>query len=411
MNTLDLIQVRKDFPQLKRLINDKPIVYLDSTATSLKPQSVIDAITGYYTNYSANVFRGIYTTSEEATAAYENARELIATFIGATSSSEVVFTRNTSESLNMVASSFVKPRLQKGDEVVTTIIEHHSNMVPWQVVAKEKDAVLKIYDTTPDYVFDLSELPKIVTKKTKVFAISAGSNVLGYLPPITKIVEIIKSINLNCIIVIDAAQAAAHMKINVREWGADFVAFSGHKMLGPTGIGVLWGKKELLNAMDPYQYGGEMITAVYRDHAEYKETPHKFEAGTPHIAGVIGLGAAVEYLSNLKMDAVRFHEKELIGYALEEAKKLPYLHVVGPTDVEIRGGIFAFTIDGVHPHDIAQVLNENNICVRAGNHCAMPLHAHLGVPATARASFYVYTTKEDIDALINGLQHIKKLFS
>ena len=411
MNTLDLIQVRKDFPQLKRLINDKPIVYLDSTATSLKPQSVIDAITGYYTNYSANVFRGIYTTSEEATAAYENARALIATFIGAASSQEVVFTRNASESLNMVASSFVKPRLQKADEVVTTIIEHHSNMVPWQVVAKEKDAVLKIYDTTPEYIFDLSELPKIVTKKTKVFAISAGSNVLGYLPPITKIVEIIKSINPNCIVVIDAAQAAAHMKIDVGEWGADFVAFSGHKMLGPTGIGVLWGKKELLNAMDPYQYGGEMITAVYRDHAEYKETPHKFEAGTPHIAGVIGLGAAVSYLLRLGMEAVREHEKELITYALEVVEKLPYLHVVGPRDVDIRGGIFAFTMDGVHPHDIAQVLNENNICVRAGNHCAMPLHAHLGIPATARASFYVYTTKDDIDALMNGLKDIKKLFS
>lgn len=411
MKKIDAKEIRKDFPQFARLIHGKPIVYLDSGATSLKPKAVIDAIVGYYTHYTANVFRGIYTTSEEATAAYENARELVATFIGASSSKEVVFTRNTSESLNIVASSFVKPRLRKGDEVITTILEHHSNMVPWQVVTKEKEAVLKIWDTTSSYVFDLSQLATLVTQKTKVFAISAASNVLGYLPPITEIISRVKSINPDCIVVVDGAQAVSHMKINVMEWGADFVAFSGHKMLGPTGIGVLWGKKSLLDITDPYQYGGDMISVVYRDHAEYKETPHKFEAGTPHIAGVIGLGAAVLYLSSLDMEAVRAHEKELIGYALDEAAKLPYLHVVGPTDLNIRGGVFAFTMDGVHPHDIAQLLNENNIFVRAGNHCAMPLHAHLGVAATARASFYVYTTKEDIDALIAGLQQIKKLFS
>ncbi|MEK7577483.1 MAG: SufS family cysteine desulfurase [Patescibacteria group bacterium] len=411
MSMFDAKKIRNDFPQFNRVINGKPIVYLDSTATSLKPQAVIDAITGYYTSYTANVFRGIYTTSEEATAAYEKSRELVATFINASSASEIVFTRNTSESINLVASSFVHPRLTKGDEVVTTIIEHHSNIVPWQVVAKEKEATLKIWDTTPDYVFDLSELPKIVTKKTKVFAISAASNVLGYLPPIKKIIAIVKSIHPDCIVVVDAAQAVAHMKVDVQDWDADFVAFSGHKMLGPTGIGVLWGKKNLLDSMEPYQYGGDMISAVYRDHAEYKEAPHKFEAGTPHIAGVIGLGAAVLYLSSLGMDAVRAHEKALIGYALGQAAKLPYMHVVGPTDLNIRGGVLAFTMDGVHPHDIAQVLNERNICVRAGNHCAMPLHAHMGVPATTRASLYVYTTTEDIDALITALIGVKKLFS
>ena len=411
MSTFDVKKIRNDFPQLQRQIEGKPIIYLDSTATSLKPQSVIDAITKYYTSYTANVFRGIYTTSEEATAAYENARSLVATFIRASTPNEIIFTRNTTESINMVASSFVRSRIQKGDEIITTILEHHSNMVPWQVIAKEKQATLTIWDTTKEYVFDIKELSRLVTQKTKVFAISAASNVLGYLPPIKEIIEIVRSINPTCIVLVDAAQAVAHMKVDVQDWGADFVAFSGHKMLGPTGIGVLWGKKILLDTMDPYQYGGEMIESVYRDHAVYKEAPHKFEAGTPHIAGVIGLGAAVEYLSVLGMDHVRAHEKALVGYALEKINALPYVHVVGPTDLAVRGGVIAFTMDGVHPHDIAQVLNENNVCVRAGNHCAMPLHEHIGVGATARASLYVYTTTDDIDALILALIGVKKLFS
>ncbi len=407
----DAHDVRKDFPQLKRKINGKPMIYLDSTATVLKPQSVLDKMNEYYTQYTANVFRGIYTTSEEATLAFEKAREKVARFINAPSTEEIVFTRSTTESINLVAYSWVLPFFEKGDEIVTTIMEHHSNFVPWQQLALEKKLEFRIWKLDKNYSLNLNELDKLITRRTKLLAITAVSNVLGTINPMKKIVSAVKRLNPHCAVLVDAAQAAPHMKIDVNDWGADIVAFSGHKMLGPTGVGVLWARKELLEEMKPFNYGGEMISEVHVDRTVFKESPHKFEAGTPHIAGVIGLGAAIDYLDKLGMENVRHHEMEITAYVLRQLERLPYVNVIGPRDPKDRGGVIAFTMKGVHSHDIAQLLNEDNVCVRAGNHCAMPLHEYLGIASTARASFYVYTTKEDIDALIKGLEKIKKLFA
>lgn len=408
---LDTVKIRGDFPQLERVINHKPIIYLDSTATSLKPRQVLAKMNEYYTQYTANVFRGIYITSEEATAAYESARESVARFLNTKDPREIVFTRNTTESINLVAKSWGEAHINSGDEIVMTIMEHHSNFVPWQQLAQKKQAKIKIWDLNKNYELDLLALDTLVTRRTKVLAITAASNVLGTIVPVEKIINIVRKKNPQTIIVVDAAQAAAHNLIDVRAWDADFVAFSAHKMLGPTGVGVLWGKYEHLSTMDPYQYGGEMIDEVHITHTLFKDPPHKFEAGTPNISGVIGTGAAAEYLMKLGMKNVREHEKTLVTYALSQFKKLPYLHVVGPDDASVKAGVVAFTMDGVHPHDIAQVLDEDNIYVRAGNHCAMPLHEWLGLAATARASFYMYTTKADIDALVDGLVRIHKLFS
>lgn len=407
---IDASLVRKDFPQLQRKINGEPIVYLDSSATSLKPRPVIDALTGYYTDYTANVFRGIYTTSEEATAAYEGARAKIAGFIGAPSPAEIVFTRNTTESLNLLAVGIGKT-LQKGDEVVTTIMEHHSNFVPWQQRSMKKNVKCKIWDLDGEGRLNLKELDKLITPRTKVLAITAVSNVLGTICPIQQICQIVKCINPKCLVFVDAAQAVPHMAVDVIDWGADAIAFSGHKMLGPTGIGVLWAKMSALEALAPYQYGGDMIEEVHRDKTIFKSPPHKFEAGTPHIAGAIGLGAAVEYLTKLGMNNVRQHEIKLTTYALRTLKDVKGISVYGPTDAASRGGVIAFRLEGVHPHDIAQVLDERGICIRVGFHCAQPLHEFLAIGPTARVSFYVYTTKKDIDTLITGLDKVKKLFS
>lgn len=390
---MDAIRIKRDFPQFDRKINGKPIVYLDSTATSLKPWAVINKENEYYTRYTANIFRGIYTTSEEATKEYEEVRTKVAKFIGAARPEEIIFTRNTSESINLVAYCLIH-----GDEVVASIMEHHSNFVPWQQLGK-----LKVWDGE-------SDLSKIVTRTTKVFAITAVSNVLGTILPIKQIVRKVKTINPQILVLVDAAQAVPHMEVNVADWGADFVAFSSHKMLGPTGVGVLWGKYELLDRMKPFQYGGEMIQEVRVEKTIFKEVPHKFEAGTPHIAGVIGFGAAVDYLTKLGMDNVRRREEEIVTYAMKELKSVKGLTMYGPTDPKIKGGVIAFTMKSAHAHDVAQILNEDNVCVRSGNHCAMPLHLSMGIAATARASFYVYTTKEDIDALVTGLEKVNKLF-
>lgn len=406
----DAHSIRKDFPQLSRKINGKSLVYLDSAATSLKPRQVIQKETEYYTRYCANVFRGIYRTSEEATAAFEEARERLATFIGVSDANEIVFTRNTTESINLVAAGIGKT-LRQGDQVLTTIMEHHSNFVPWQQVAKEKDIGFRVWGLEKDGTLDVNELEKLITRKTKLLAITAVSNVLGTICPMRHISRIVKKINPSCLVLVDAAQAAPHMKINVRDWGADFVAFSSHKMLGPTGVGVLWGKMELLEALRPYQYGGEMIAEVQVKHTIFKKPPYKFEAGTPHIAGVIGLGAAVDYLTSIGMEQVRRHEEEITDYALKALARVNGITVYGPAKAKDRGGVIAFTMKGVHAHDIAQLLDVDNVCIRAGHHCAMPLHEHLRVPATARASFYVYTTKEDVDALIKGLEKIRKIFA
>lgn len=365
-------------------------MYLDSTATSLKPRAVIEKENEYYTTYTANIFRGIYTTSEEATKEYEDVRVKVATFIGAPRPEEIVFTRNTTESINLVAYSLIH-----GDEVVASIMEHHSNFVPWQQLGK-----LKVWDYKEN-------LDNVITPKTKLFAITAVSNVLGTIVDVQALVRQVKAISPACLVLVDAAQAVPHMPVDVSRWGADFVAFSSHKMLGPTGVGVLWGKYELLESMKPFQFGGEMIKEVRVEKTLFKEVPHKFEAGTPHIAGVIGLGAAIDYLSRLGMDAVRKHEEEVVSYAMEKLEAVKGLTIYGPKK---RAGVIAFTLKSAHAHDIAQVLNEDNICVRSGNHCAMPLHLSMGIAATARASFYIYTTKKDVDALVLGLEKVNKMF-
>lgn len=404
-------KIQKDFPQLSRKIKGKRIVYLDSTATSLKPQSVIDKENGYYTQYTANVFRGIYTTSEEATAEYERARALTASFIGAASPDEIVFTRNTSESINLVAYSLVLGDFSSGDHIVTTIMEHHSNFVPWQQLGARRDVTVDVWYTTEEGNLDLRMLEKLITKKTKLLAVTAASNVLGTITPIKEIVRVVKRLNPKCLVLVDAAQAVPHMPVNVRQWNADFVVFSSHKMLGPTGIGVLWAKSELLEQMIPFNYGGEMIAEVHVDKTVFKHAPHKFEAGTPHIAGVIGFGAAIEYLTSVGMEHIRAHEKTLVEYAIKKLDRVDGLTFLGPRNPSVRGGVFACTLSYAHPHDIAQVLNEENIFIRAGNHCAMPLHEHMGVASTARASCYLYTTKEDIDQLVEALLKVKKIFS
>lgn len=380
---------KKDFPQLKRKINGKALVYLDSTATSLKPQSVIDKVQEYYTKYTANIFRGIYKISEEATVEYENVRTKVAQFIGGRPQ-EIIFTRNTTESINLVAYNFMP------GEVVASILEHHSNFVPWQQLGS-----MKVWDYK-------QELDKVVTRKTKVFAITAVSNVLGTIVPIREIVRNVKRLSPNCLVLVDAAQAVPHMTVNVKEWEADFVAFSSHKMLGPTGVGVLWGRFDLLEKMKPFLYGGEMIQEVRVEKTIFKAPPHKFEAGTPHIAGVIGLGAAVDYLEKLGMNNVQKHEKEIVSYAMSELSKINGLTIYGPKE---RAGVIAFTLQSAHAHDIAQILDVDNICIRSGNHCAMPLHLSLNIAATARASFYVYTTKADVDALVKGLEKVLWTFT
>lgn len=407
----DAKKIQKDFPQLKRHIHGKRIVYLDSTATSLKPQQVIDKENEYYTKYTANVFRGIYLTSEEATAEYEKSRVLTAGFIGATSSDEVVFTRNTSESINLVAYGTMLHDFSPGERVVTTIMEHHSNFVPWQQLGNQRGIGVDIWYTNSEGELDMQMLEKLITKKTRLVAVTAASNVLGTITPIKKIVRTVKRLNPACLVLVDAAQAVPHMPVNVVDWGADFVAFSSHKMLGPTGVGVLWGRRELLDALTPFNFGGEMISEVHVSSTVFKKSPHKFEAGTPHIAGVIGFGAAIDYLSALGMEHIRAHERELVSYAMKQFETVEGLAFAGPKNPDIRGGVFACTLKGAHPHDIAQLMNEDNICIRAGNHCAMPLHEHLGISSTARASFYVYTTHEDIDTLVEGFTKVQKVFS
>lgn len=400
-------KLKQDFPIFTA---HKGLVYLDSAATSLKPQSVIDKENEYYTKYSANIFRGIYKISEKATAEYEEVREKVAQFIGAQDSREIIFVRNATEAINLVAAGVGKT-LSKGDEIVASIMEHHSNFVPWQQRALRKKAEFKIWNLDKDCKLNLLDLEKLMSPRTRLLAITAVSNVLGTINPIKKITQIIKKNNPECLVLVDAAQAVPHMRINVTEWGVDVVAFSSHKMLGPTGVGVLWAKKEFLDELHPYQYGGEMIQAVYVDHTEFKEPPYKFEAGTPHIAGVIGLGAAIEYLEKIGMENVRKHEVELVDYALKQLKSIKGLTIYGPLKAADRGGVITFTMKEAHAHDIAQILDSDNICVRSGHHCAMPLHLYLNVSSTARASFYVYSTKEDVDRLFEGLKKVLKIFS
>jgi len=414
---LDVEKVRKDFPALERLVHgDKPLVYLDNAATSQKPRQVLDALDDYYTRHNANVHRGIHVLAEEATALYEDARDKVAAFINAADRSEVVFTKNSTESLNLAANVIawadrgsLGRGLGPGDEVVITEMEHHSNIVPWQLVTKRSGATLRWFGLTDEGRLDLSDIDGVITERTKVVSFVLVSNILGTVNPPEELVR--RAHEVGALVVVDASQAAPHMPLDVQALGADLVAFTGHKMCGPTGIGVLWGRQELLEALPPFLGGGEMIETVTMASSTFAGLPHKFEAGTPPIAQAVGLGAAVDYLTGLGMDAVHAHERHITAYALERLQQVDGLRIIGPATPEARGAAISFAVGDLHPHDVGQVLDELGIAVRVGHHCARPVCLRYAVPATTRASFYLYSTTAEVDALVAGLEHVKRFFS
>lgn len=401
-------EIRKHFPILDQEINGHPLVYLDSAATSQKPQQVIDALNDYYRFDNANVHRGVHTLGNRATDHYEGAREKVRKFIHAKSTQEIIFMRGTTTALNMVAQSYGRANVGEGDEIVITHMEHHSNIIPWQQLAKEKGAVLKYIDLEDDGTLSLEKVRETITNRTKIVSIMYVSNVLGTMNPIKEITEIAHA--HGAVMVVDGAQAAPHLKLDVQDLDCDFLAFSGHKMCGPTGIGVLYGKKELLNKMEPVEFGGEMIDFVGLYESTWKELPWKFEGGTPIIAGAIGLGAAIDFLEEIGLDQIERHEHELAAIAMDKMSTIDGLEIYGPKDPGARAGIVTFNLDNVHPHDVATVLDMNGIAVRAGHHCAQPLMKRLECSATARASFYVYNTEEDVDRLVEGLRIAKEYF-
>lgn len=404
---LDVAAIRKDFPILEEETYGKKVAYLDNGASSLRPEPVINSMLEYFHKYNANIHRGVYRWSEEATRAYEAAHRKIAKLINA-SPREVIFTRNTTESLNLVAYSWGRANVREGDEIVSTVIEHHSNLVPWQLLAAEKNAKLRYIPMTSNGKLDLSNLDEIINEKTKLVTFTHMSNVLGTISPVATIVARAKAVG--AVVVMDGAQSVPHMPVDVQAVGCDFYAFSGHKMTGPTGIGVLWGRRELLEAMPPFLTGGDMIRDVTLERSTWNDLPWKFEAGTPSIAEGIGLGAAADYLLNLGMAKIRQHEIELTTYALDKMKQIPDLTLYGPTKAEEKGGIISFNLGDVHPHDLATMLDREAICVRAGHHCCQPLIELLETTATTRASFYIYNTEEEIDRLVDALYKARKIF-
>ncbi|MBI3359544.1 MAG: cysteine desulfurase [Chloroflexi bacterium] len=405
---MDVPRIRADFPILKREVKPGvPLVYLDSAATSQKPTPVIETLDRYYREYNANIHRGIHKLAEEATAAYEEARDKIRRFVNAKSAREIIYTRNTTEAINLVALSWGRANIGKDDVIVLTEMEHHSNLVPWQMLAAEKGARLEFIPVTDGGELDLAALDRLLELKPKLVSFTHVSNVLGTINPVAEIAA--KARQISAVVLVDGAQSVPHMPVDVQALGVDFYAFSGHKMCGPTGIGVLYGRQALLEAMPPHYGGGDMIKRVYLREFKPNELPYKFEAGTPAIAEAIGLGAAVDYLKSVSLAAIQAHEKEIIAYALERLEEVPGVKVYGPP-AEKRGGVAAFTFDGTHPHDVAQVLDADGIAVRAGHHCAMPLHDRFDLVATARASFYLYNTTGEVDKLVEGLYKVKKLF-
>ncbi|HEM6312191.1 cysteine desulfurase [Streptococcus suis] len=404
---MDLERIRKDFSILDQVVNDEPLVYLDNAATTQKPQQVLDVLADYYQKDNANVHRGVHTLSERATARYEAARQKVADFIQAKSSKEILFTRGTTTSLNWVA-QFAKEILQPDQEVIISVQEHHSNIIPWQQACQQTGAKLR-YVTLKDGELDVDSLKSMLSEKTKFVSLAHVSNVLGGVVPVGEIAELVHEVG--AYLVVDGAQSVPHMAVNVQELDVDFYAFSGHKMLGPTGIGVLYGKEELLNLMSPVEFGGEMIDFVYEQSATWKELPWKFEAGTPNIAGVIGLGAAVDYLTEIGMDAIQAHEAELVDYVFPKLQAIPGLTIYGSQDLSKRTGVIAFNLDDLHPHDVATALDYEGVAVRAGHHCAQPLLRYLQVPATVRASFYIYNTKADCDKLVEAIIKTKEFFN
>ncbi|HFI0101367.1 TPA: cysteine desulfurase [Streptococcus suis] len=404
---MDLERIRKDFSILDQVVNDEPLVYLDNAATTQKPQQVLDVLADYYQKDNANVHRGVHTLSERATARYEAARQKVADFIQAKSSKEILFTRGTTTGLNWVA-QFAKEILRPDQEVIISVQEHHSNIIPWQQACQQTGAKLR-YVTLKDGELDIDYLRSLLSSKTRFVSLAHVSNVLGSVAPIGEIAELVHQVG--AYLVVDGAQSVPHMAVNVQELDVDFYAFSGHKMLGPTGIGVLYGKEELLNRMSPVEFGGEMIDFVYEQSATWKELPWKFEAGTPNIAGAIGLGAAIDYLTEIGMDAIQAHEAELVDYVFPKLQAIPGLTIYGSQDLSKRTGVIAFNLDDLHPHDVATALDYEGVAVRAGHHCAQPLLRYLQVPATVRASFYIYNTKADCDKLVEAIIKTKEFFN
>ena len=402
----DVTRVRAEFPILEQTINDRPLVYLDSGATSQKPRRVIDAIRRYYETDNANVHRGLHALSERATNDYEGARDTVRAFLNAADRREIVFVRGATEGLNLVAQSWARPRLRPGDEIVVTTMEHHSNIVPWQLVCRQTGARLRVAPIHDSGELDMEAFSKLVNERTRIVAVAHVSNALGTINPVREIIA--TAHDAGAIAVLDGAQAAAHGAVDVRSLGCDFYVFSSHKCYGPTGMGVLYGRTELLEEAEPYQGGGDMIRTVSFEESTWNDLPYKFEAGTPNIAGTVGLGAAIEFMSDLGMDAIAAHEHEILEYATEVLGELEGVRIIGTASA--KAGIVSFVVDGVHPHDVGTIVDQHGVAVRAGHHCAMPLMRRFKVPATTRASLAVYNTRADIDALIAGLRKVKEIF-
>ncbi len=405
---LNVNEIRNDFPILTRETqNGARVIYLDSTATSQKPVQVIEAMNDYYRRSNANIHRGVHTLAEEATAMYEGAREKIAKFINAASSREIIYTRNTTESINLVAYSWARANLKTGDLIILTEMEHHSNLVPWHMLQAERGIELEFIPVTEDGLLDLETYKSLLDRRPKLVSFTHMSNVLGTINPADEIIRLAHE--AGAITLVDGAQSVPHLKVDMQGLNADFYTFSAHKMCGPTGIGVLYGKSALLESMPPFLGGGDMIKEVKLRSFRANTLPHKFEAGTPAIAEAVGFGAAVDYLSAVGMDRIAAHEHEVTEYALDRLVEIPGVKIFGPS-ADKKGGVAAFTLDGVHPHDVAQILDKDGVAVRAGHHCAQPLHEKFGIPATSRASFYLYTTKEEVDMLVNGIYKVKEMF-
>lgn len=405
---LDTDAIRKDFPILDQQVNGRPLVYLDSAATTQKPRQVIDALVRYYETSNANIHRGIHTLANRATEQYEGVRAKVARFIGAPNPDDVVFTRNSTESINLVAHSWGDSHIGEGDEIVLTLMEHHSNIVPWQLLARRKGAVLRYITVREDGHLDMDHVRALVGPRTKLISLVHMSNVLGTINPVAEIAAIARE--HGALVLLDAAQSVPHLPVDVTALGADFVAFSSHKMLGPTGVGVLWAREGLLAEMDPFLGGGDMIALVRPEESTWADVPHKFEAGTPNIADVIAFGAAIDYLEALGMANVRQHEIELTAYAMDALAQIDGLRIFGPSNPGEKGGVVSFAMEAAHPHDIATIADGHGVAIRAGHHCAQLLMRHLGVPATSRASFAIYNDTHDVDALVEALRHVNRIF-
>jgi cysteine desulfurase/selenocysteine lyase len=408
MTAFDPIKVRREFPTLDQTVHGKPLVYLDNAATSQKPKAVLSALERYYQRDNANVHRGIHELSRRATVAYEDARVKVAQWINAPETDELVWTRGTTEAINLITIAWGLDNVGEGDEILISTMEHHSNIIPWQLLASRTGAVLRYIEMDDQGRLILDDLPALLSDRTKVVALGHVSNALGTVNPIKDIAAAAHEVG--ALVVIDGAQGAVHTKVDVQDLGVDCYAFSGHKMCGPTGIGALWARKDLLESMSPYQGGGEMIHFVGRDESTWAKVPHKFEAGTPNIAGAIGMGAAVDFLVGVGMDAIAAHERELLAYAIEQVGAIEGVHIYGPESLDERSAVLSFTLGDAHPHDISTILDTEGIAVRAGHHCAQLVMKHFGVAATARASFYLYNSKEEVDRLVEGLDVVRGIF-